>query len=749
MDLLKLLIPNEGKAKHGAAGGNVIPLPLFFSKPKQDQVRISPGGMWLGWRGRDANTGVMNLWVKHTVKDATKQVTFETERDVCVLYWFSTDDQTLVYLREPQNGSELYHLYALDLDEEDPAAEDSAEKKLARDLIHDANTTCALGFVGNIQVWFDPNQPRYIYASTAPCGIRSLFWNICRIHLDTCQKEIVQHNPLSTWVGLIWFAFCSLMSFLLHCVGFGLNYHPRAAVQWFPDRQMNFRGRLEASLQDLSCAWVVQEQNSLKWKLLHSVEWEDANMSLVGSAGGSGTAYFDFTEDGRMVDLHLCNMGDTTSYERFEIATGKHVKQLARHQKSDITGFVNHPKTKKVQAVIYNYEKPTIESLRDCPQDIKSDLEYLQQQFEGAWFSITSRTLENDIWVIYAQSDTGIPLCKGSPNGFFLFHRISARAPGGSLKFEVSPQADFANYALASMEPKHILARDGEDLLCYLSTPSPQLSPQKTTPLVLLIHGGPQARDTWQFDPLCQLLCNRGMSVLQVNYRGSTGLGSRFMKLGMNGTFATKLQEDIQDAAQHAIKHKWCSANRIAIMGASFGGYCSLAAMTFMADTKTSPDFQCAIAICPPSIFGAANPHKEFYGNPLIAQYWRKVLGPAIANDVEASRTVSPLYHMEKTTKPIFIFHGEDDPRVPIQHSDEATQKLKVPGCQYVRFGKEGHGIRKEQNVLYMFHCIERFFCQHFQLPDPPHLEESWTKGHTGTAVHLEQENTNMKDKNA
>jgi dipeptidyl aminopeptidase/acylaminoacyl peptidase len=492
-------------------------------------------------------------------------------------------------------------------------------------------------------------------------------------------------------------------------------------------------------------------------------------MSLVGSSGGSGTAHFDFGEKEslKFADLHLCNMGNTTSYERFDLVTGQHKETLASHEKSDITGFLLHPKTKQVQAVRYNYEKPSMCCLKDCPQDIRDDLDYLQQQFPGASYSIASRTLNDQIWVVYVQSDTGIDLCSGSPSDYLLFYRTlllstsntnkaTASTANRVLELVGSPQPELAKYSssLGNMKAVHIPARDGEDLLCYLSTPSNVFAHTTTTttttthPLVLLIHGGPQARDVWQFHPWCQLLCNRGMSVLQVNYRGSTGMGSRFVKIGMDGVFATRLQEDIQDAAHFAIQQKWCPANTIAIMGGSFGGYCSLAAMTFLTQSDLNPNYQCAVAICPPSIFGAANPHKAFYGNPLIARYWKQVFGPAISNDVKASQAVSPLFHMEKAQTPILVLHGEDDPRVPIEQSNQAVQKLNVGGCEYYRFGKEGHGIQKEQNILYMAHCIERFLCRNLQLPEPPALEEQWIHGHTSTSVSLELiEGRETKDK--
>ena len=716
---------------------SAIPLPLLFAKPTKDQVRLSPLGTWLAYRSRDSHTGVLNLWIQNVKTGKERQLTFEKAWDVCLLYWFTYDDKSIVYLREPKMGSEMYHLYAIDLLKQGS----NSNKIEPRDLIQDRSTTCAMGFAGGLQVWLDSKQPRVVYTSTAPCGLRSVFWNVSRLHIDSGESTIVAHNPLSNWTGLGMFVVCSLFSAALRLLGLSdAKRQPRATVQWFPDQHMNFRGRLDVSLLDLSCAWKVQDATNAKmWKVLHYVTWANANMSLVGSTGGSGTAHFDFSQDGSTVDLHICDKTDTTSYERYQIESGEHIEHLTSHPKSDITGFLKSPKTKAVEGVVYNYEKPTLQCLKDCPGDVRKDITFLQKEFSNASISIVSRSLDDQTWVVHVQSDVGLKLCLNSPSGYFVVYRHSeedGRQP--SFEFFLSPQPDLAKYSLGTMTPVHVPARDGEDLLCYLSRPP---SGQKS-PMVVLIHGGPQARDVWQFHPLCQLLCLRGVSVLQVNYRGSAGMGTRFIKLGLNGALAAGVQDDVQDAASHAIAKGWCFPDKIAIMGGSFGGYSTLAAMTHRQQQEKDqqePDYKCAIALCPPSIVGAANLHKAFYGNPLVAKYWRIVYGEDISTKVEASQAVSPLFHVDKIRRPLLLLHGEDDPRVPIAQTNDLCAKLQqqqqTSECEHMRFAGEGHGIRKEQNILCTHHRVERFLCRHLGLPDPPVLEGSWIKGHTGTIV--------------
>ena len=266
---------------------------------------------------------------------------------------------------------------------------------------------------------------------------------------------------------------------------------------------MKFRGRLELSLMDLSCAWRVQDKIGAQWKLVHYVTWANANMSLVGSTGGSGTVLVEFCPDGQHVDVHLCNMMDTTSYERYQIKnTPQHVQQLASCTQSDITGFLHNPQTHVVEAVTYNYEKPTLAYLDDCPDDVKRDIVFLQNKFSDASISIVSRTLDDQTWLVHIQSDVGLSQCLQAPSGYFVVNRNQKDGQPTSFKFLLSGQSALANYPLGTMTPVHIPTRDGKDLLCYLSRPPHS----QQSPLVMLIHGGPQARDEWQFHSICQLL---------------------------------------------------------------------------------------------------------------------------------------------------------------------------------------------------------------------------------------------------
>jgi len=357
-----------------------------------------------------------------------------------------------------------------------------------------------------------------------------------------------------------------------------------------------------------------------------------------------------------------------------------------------------------------------------------------------------SRANSDDIWIIYAESDAGHSMFKGSPSAYFLYSRASASAQTAkgysaevtrNIELIFPSRPEMNKYQLSRMHPVHIKARDGEDILCYLS--SMPLSPSKggriehlgpSPPLVLVIHGGPQARDSWGYNPLCQFLCSRGFRVLQVNYRGSTGFGARFLRLGMNGQFYKSLQNDIEDAVKYATSNSntesndadddsparpWGDPNQVAILGGSFGGYSALWQIT------SNPSlYRCAVAICPISSVGAADrlSKNAFRGSPLIAKYWQRVFGKDVSKKKMVAMRASPLYHLDGVGDgaSIALYHGEDDPRAPIDHSYNMLRKLKENGVagEFVAFASEGHGIANRANLLYMYYRIEGFLCRKF-----------------------------------
>jgi dipeptidyl aminopeptidase/acylaminoacyl peptidase len=223
--------------------------------------------------------------------------------------------------------------------------------------------------------------------------------------------------------------------------------------------------------------------------------------------------------------------------------------------------------------------------------------------------------------------------------------------------------------------------------------------------MVLLVHGGPWARDTWGYDPLHQWLANRGYAVLSVNFRGSTGLGKAFINAA-NREWGTRMHDDLLDAVEWAKQQGIADADRIAIMGGSYGGYATLAGLTFTPDT-----FACGVDIVGPSNLLTLLESIPPYWQPQIELFATRV-GDHRTDAGRAFLTErSPLSYADRIQRPLLIGQGANDPRVKQPESDQivdAMQANDIP-VTYVLYPDEGHGFARPENALSFYAIAEAF----------------------------------------
>jgi len=235
-------------------------------------------------------------------------------------------------------------------------------------------------------------------------------------------------------------------------------------------------------------------------------------------------------------------------------------------------------------------------------------------------------------------------------------------------------------------------SRDGLELRGYLSLPVGVAA--KNLPMVLYVHGGPWARDTWGFNASAQWFANRGYAVLQINYRGSTGYGKKFLSASYR-QWGKKMHDDLIDAVDWAIKGGIADPKRVAIYGGSYGGYAALAGATF-----TPEKFACAVDIVGPSNL------KTFIST--IPLYWKRpVWDVRMGNvddpkDAELIRTASPLLRADKIVRPLLIGQGANDPRVNKAESEQIVSAIERHGGKvtYVLYPDEGHGFARPENRI-------------------------------------------------
>lgn len=252
----------------------------------------------------------------------------------------------------------------------------------------------------------------------------------------------------------------------------------------------------------------------------------------------------------------------------------------------------------------------------------------------------------------------------------------------------------------------HFASRDGLPLSGYLTLPQQTPpSPPHPWPTVVLVHGGPWARDTWDDRNLPDFLANRGYAVLQVNYRGSTGFGKAFEQAA-KGEFAGKMHTDLLDGLDHLVQQGVSDPRRVALVGGSYGGYASLVGMT-----HTPGRFACAVSLNGvtdlPSLIRDFPPYWALWKDR-----WFAYAGdPTTPEGLRSLQDKSPLAHAHRVQGPILILQGLHDARVQHNQATRMVQALQQAGkpVRFVEFPKAGHGLYRWPDRLSFYRKTEDF----------------------------------------
>jgi dipeptidyl aminopeptidase/acylaminoacyl peptidase len=385
----------------------------------------------------------------------------------------------------------------------------------------------------------------------------------------------------------------------------------------------------------------------------------------------------DFTADGKAATLISSIGSDTARVVERIIATNSE-RIIAASPEVDAGNVIIRRRTHIVQAVSF---APGRAQWTVVDPSIQADFDEIAKLNDGD-FTLINRSDDDTTWLLAFTSDRG-------PIRYYSWDRSVKK---GTFLF--AHQSKLNGPTLAEMKPVVIKSRDGLNLNSYLTLPV-GLAP-KHLPMVLLVHGGPWGRDFWGYNSVVQWLANRGYAVLQVNFRGSTGYGKKFLYAG-NKQWGLKMHEDLIDAVDWAVQQGYADPKRTAIMGGSYGGYAALAGVTF-----TPEKFSCAIDIVGPSNL------KTLISS--IPPYWkaiRSIFDARMGNvddpkDAELIKDASPLFKADKIVRPLLIGHGANDPRVNQKESEqivEAIEKNKGK-VTYVLYPDEGHSFARPENQL-------------------------------------------------
>ena len=332
------------------------------------------------------------------------------------------------------------------------------------------------------------------------------------------------------------------------------------------------------------------------------------------------------------------------------LETGENVEKVAEHPTYDIEGGIFHHRTNELIGIRWEGEKPEM-LLFDPEYQRHADAiqSYLGDQQS---FTLLNISDDGDTWLIAA-------LGPGNPGSYHVYDKTKVSVRDIAIR-----TAAMAGKSVATKEVVHYKARDGKKLVGYLTLP-PGKETEKNLPFIMLVHGGPQSRDRFGFHGRAQLLATHGYAVFQPQFRGSAGWGKRFAEAGYR-EWGGLMQTDVDDAFTHLANEGIIDPKRACIMGFSYGAYAAA-----QGGVGTPDAYRCVVA------GGGVYDLKQMQkwskavrgSNSPTFKYWTRQLGDPVSNHADLVAR-SPARNVDKLKAPVFLFHGDKDPIVPIEQAE-------------------------------------------------------------------------------
>jgi dipeptidyl aminopeptidase/acylaminoacyl peptidase len=447
-------------------------------------------------------------------------------------------------------------------------------------------------------------------------------------------------------------------------------------VAWFADDDFELRAGLRPTSDGTGYELCVP--NGAEWESILTVGFEDAMSTHVLGVTGDGKSLLLVSSTdanaGRLVRLDL---------------SSRELEVVAEDDAYDVRNVVLHPVSREPQVVTIVRDRADNVAVDPSVAD---DLAAASSLADGE-LAIQGADDADRSWIVSAIADDG-------PTRTYVLDRSTGES---TLLFEDRPS--LSGYTLSKMEPFSFVSRDGLTIHGYLTFPADV--PRKDLPAVLLVHGGPWARDVWGFVPYAQWLANRGYVCVQVNFRGSTGYGKAFLNAG-DREWGARMHDDLLDAVDWVVGQGFVDRTKVGILGGSYGGYAALVGASFTPDV-----FACAVDIVGPAnlktLLEAIPPY--WVG---IAEQFKRRIGD-VTKDEALLWERSPLSRAADIKIPLLIGQGANDPRVPKAEPEQIIAALEANGIpyQYLLFEDEGHGFAKPENRMRFNAAAEEFLAAH------------------------------------
>ena len=449
--------------------------------------------------------------------------------------------------------------------------------------------------------------------------------------------------------------------------------NPGDVAGFEPDHELEVRAA-QVTTDDGGVIIRVRDTVKSPWREL--LKW-GPDETLGGPSG--------FTADNKSLLVLTSLDANASRLVSVDISTGKRTV-IAEDPQFDASFVVTHPRTSKLQAVVFLRERRDFQVLDPA---VQADFDALKK-IRDADISDISRDLADDKWVVTFEGDD-------APIYYYLYDRASKKA---TVLFSNRPALE--NYKLAKVKPIQYKARDGMTIYGYLTTPAGVEA--KNLSMVIYTHGGPWGRDLWGYDPAAQWLASRGYAVLQPNFRASTGYGKVYLNAG-DRQWAGAMRTDLLDAKDWAVKQGVANDAKVCIMGGSYGGYATLAGVAFAPDA-----YACGVDIVGPSNLNTLLKTIPPYWSTLLAVFHKRM-----GDNEEILKAQSPLFKADQIKAPLLIGQGANDPRVNKAESDQivaAMRKNNKP-VEYFVFPDEGHGFARPENKMAFNAAAEEFLAKY------------------------------------
>lgn len=453
------------------------------------------------------------------------------------------------------------------------------------------------------------------------------------------------------------------------------------------DKDGNLRG-YSKMYNGIQTQYYYKTQGSEDFELFQTINWSDT----------FGIMAFNYASDNKDEAYVLTNLdSDKQRIVLYDFKKKSIVKEVYSNSDYDASIIgLSRKRNWEIDYLGYEGEKVTIESVSETFKKIHGVLE---THFGSYEYNLVGKTDNEDKYLVLVQSD----------KLYGKYYYYDALSEEVTLLYDLMPQLKEED--MAEMLPISFMSRDGIKLHGYITLPH-VVREGKKVPLIVNPHGGPQGiRDSWGFNPETQLFASRGYATLQVNFRISGGYGKEFFKSGFK-QIGRKVMDDVEDGVAYVIEQGWVDANKIAIYGASHGGYATL-----MGLVKTPDLYTCGVDyVGVSSIFTFFESFPEYWKpyKDMVKEIWYDLDNP---EEREIAKEVSPVFQLDKIKKPLFVVQGANDPRVKIAESDQIVVALRNKGFEvpYMVKYNEGHGFSKEENSIDFYKCMMGFISEHLK----------------------------------